>query len=181
MKKIFASILMLLFLVIVVMAQTVRQKSVFSSGGPFDFYDQEICNDGTHTFDVPISRDFTTGLLIRLNIFDTPDDTLCRDTTKVMLSSRFSTPDASNMSEVKQSGYQAWVAFTDSFQAAAAGTTSAELWFPADSLMTGYDGMTLGDLLRFTFTITDTAYSNTNAWCDSLDQSLKFQIVLGYF
>jgi hypothetical protein len=154
--------------------------AVFSIGqSPFEFYQGEICEEGTDVINFQLNRPFTTGLLIRFNIVASPSDTLA-DTVKAMLATRFSYPNQTGMEALTLP--QAWSTFTDSFLTATTDTATVELWFPKDSLITGYDGTTLGNLLRLTLTSTDSLYSGiTGAWCDSLDTSLKWQLAIGYF
>lgn len=135
----------------------------------------EICDGGTDYVTVPIKNDFAKGLLIRLNIFDTPADSLV-DTVIVMLQTRFDVPNQSGMTSVVAP--QAWVTFTDTLVTKKIDTTTAELWFPVDSLITGYDGTTLGNWLRFKFITSD---SVSGTWCSDHGRGLKYQIVLGYF
>ena len=166
MKKILALLSLVLFIGWGVTAES-----------PFKYYKGEICNGGTDYKIVPIDRTFETGLLIRLNIFNSPADSLV-DTTKIMMATRVKPPDPAGMQLPLTEGYQAWEAFTDSVLAATAGTVTVELWFPKDSIITGYDGMLLGDQLRFTFTTTD---SVTGTWCGDHSTSLKYTIAMGYF
>jgi hypothetical protein len=147
---------------------------------PFRVYNGELCNDGTFNYDFKIEKAFSSALMIRLNVYAVPLDTLS-DTLTIVWATKYTAPNQTGMQSL--SAIQDWTESEDTlFATAAADTSTALLMFPFDSLSTGYNGVYLGDWFRIKFVNTDTLLTGiSNAWCDTLTTSLKWQLVVGYF
>lgn len=147
---------------------------------PFDLYQGEICDEGTVNFDFKIDKEYSKGLMLRLNLYGIPADSI-GDTLTVVWATRVSNPDQSGTEEV--TAVQAWQESEDTLMAKAyMDTATAILVFPVDSIAGGYNGVYLGDLIRIKFVNVDTLLTDTGtSWCDSTDTSMKWQLLVGYF